>query len=157
MRDTELNDVHEEPDQEPAKTFLTDARKKGIKDELDELYRDMMDEAETWAAEHISAVATDRARKFLERVMAGDEKAASSLFEFGHGSRYRTIGFDEGAPWASLIHGSVFETSAVTLRRKLVETHAESLKDERVKDLEATIEGLSKQIAKLEKDRSTHF
>ena len=67
------------------------------------------------------------------------------------------MGYDEGVPWASVIHGSIFESSAVALRRKLVEAHSETLKDERMKDLESIIEGLRLQIVKLEKERNDIF
>jgi hypothetical protein len=140
----------EEPAEEPAKSYLTKERLVGIKAELSYLCDDILVEAAEYAADHISAEATNRARHFLECVLAGDTKAAEALFELGQSSRYCCSGMDEGSPWAQVIHGAIFETGAIKLRRELVEAHADILKTERMADLESIIEGLRSQIVKLE-------
>lgn len=56
-----------------------------------------------------------------------------------------------------VIHGKLFETSAITLRRKLVDAYPQLLKDERVLDLEAQVAALietnRKQNAEIERLR----
>ena len=133
-----------------AKDFISDKRKEKIKRELQELMDDELYNLEDYAATHISETAMDMAKRFIEKVLDGDETAAICLFDCGRSSRYKSMGYDEGEPWCSLIHGSLFETSAIKLRRKLVETHKDLLMDERIKDLESIEKGLTLQVQNLE-------
>lgn len=148
---------HLDPSHEEAvKPFLTEHRRKAIKAEMDGLYDDMMEELAQYASLHISETATARAVKFLEKVLNGDEESARALFGAEDSSRYRACGHDKGKPWSSLIHGSLFETGEVKLRRKLVEVHADLLRSERIKDLESVVDGLTRQIKKLEEDQNRY-
>lgn len=152
-----ISDVHEyktaEHDKHSAvtKKFISQGRRKIIQNAIENLVSDEFDRLEDYANEHISDVAAERAERFLERVLNGDNDAAMELLGNHHGSdRYRTGGCDDGKPWANLIHGNLFETSGITLRRKIVEANSDLLKSERIADLESIVEGLSDQVRKLE-------
>ena len=150
-----IPDLHQyghDDEPETVKAFLSDSHKKGIKSEIEQIVDSEFDRLEEYANEFICETAARRAEKFISRVLNGDNDAAKSLID-ADGGRYRACGHDHGKPWASLIHGSLFETATVVLRRKIVEAHADLLRSQRIADLEATVEGLSIQIRELEADR----
>jgi hypothetical protein len=51
----------------------------------------------------------------------------------------------------SVIHGTLFETGAIALRRKMAEAHTDLIQNERILDLEDQVRSLVNQIN--EKDR----
>ena len=138
--------------EEPAKEALDKHRKKEVKTAIEDIIEDEFYRLEERAAEFLEHTAADRAQRFLIAVLGGDEKAAAELIGAG-GHRYRSGGMDEGKPWAQVIHGRVFETSTVELRRRLVEAHPDLIRNERMADLEAAVEGLRAQVVALEADR----
>jgi len=148
----DLND-YSPPSMEVAEKFLSENRRKGIVSEIEQIVSEEFDRLTEYADEHISGVAASRAGKFLTRVLNGDSDAAMSLFgDTMDGSRYRMSGSDASKPWAHLIHGTLFETDGIILRRKIVEAHAELLQNERIKDLESVVAGLSQQVRELTRD-----
>ena len=151
-----ISDVHEygtnEEAEAIAKPFLDAPHKKALTSEIEEIVNIQFERLEHYAEEFISQTAADRAEKFLERVLKGDEDAAMALLGNKNDSdRYRSCGYDQGKPWSSVIHGRLFETSGIELRRKIVAAHPELLKSERIADLEAVVEGLTQQTAKLQR------
>ena len=146
----DLHDFDGEPHEEVAKPILSDARKKGIIREIEDLIQGEYDHLQENAGLHITEVAAGRAEEYLRKVLNGDEDAAKALFECRDNSRYKGAGYDEGEPWAKLIHGRVFETNSIRLRREIVEAHKDLLESERNKDLQSIIDGLTKQINELE-------
>ena len=155
-----ISDVHDYSP-EPAKVveeFIAKNRKEQLKSVLEELVLDEFDKLEEYANEHISQLAAHRAERFFERVLKGDEDAAMALAGDKSGSdRYRSAGYDEGKPWMHLIHGTLFETGGVRLRREIVEAHQDLLKSERIKDLEAIVDGLTQQVRKLEAEKESLY
>ena len=160
-----ISDVHsyevDETTEALAKECITEARRKAIKEAVEAIIDDEYDRLDDYAEEHLRNVAASRAEHFLERVLEGDEDAVRQLLGDNHSDRYRTSGYDSGKPWAELIHGRVFETGGIRLRRKIVEAHPELLRNERIADLESIIDGLTQQIGKLERQvdelcRCTH-
>ena len=150
---THISDVHDydgEPHQAKVEEFLAEGYRKAITGELEQIICAEFDRLEEYAGEHISQVAADRAERFLEKVLSGDEDAARQLLGLsGYDGRYNTVGYNAGEAVSHLIHGRLFEAGPVELRKRIVEAHADLLKDERVKDLEATVEGLTKQVRDL--------
>ncbi len=151
-----ISDVHnynQEP-AEVAKEFIHKNRRKHIKSEIEQLVDEEFDRLEEYSDKFLSQIAANRAEKFLEQVLKGDDDAAMALLgnKLG-GDRYRISGCDEGKPWASLIHGRLFETGGIALRKAIVESHPELLQNERILDLESIVDGLSAQIRQLEKER----
>ena len=148
-----IPDVHDHSGQEDhsavVQPFLNQNQRVVLVHAIEQIVRDEFDRLEEYANGYIGDIAAHRAERFLERVLKGDDKAAMALLGAGDG-RVREVGYDAGEPWASLIHGRLFETDVVKLRRELVEAHPDLITSERIADLEATVEGLSQQIRKLE-------
>ncbi len=154
---TYIADLHihnDEAAEVEAERILDDAgqRRKKLKGEIEQIIDGEFDRLEDHAGIFLSETATDRAQRFLERVLEGDEDAIASLIGDHHGSRYHEIGYEKGKPWASVIHGTIFETTAMRLRRQIVEANVDLLSNARIKDLESVVDGLQRQIAKLESD-----
>lgn len=131
---------------------LTDARKAAIKNELMALVDDELYALSEAAEDHIASVATDRANRFLTKVLEGDPEAGKALIGAGDQSRYRVIGHDEGKPWACLIHGNLFTVRPVEIRQKIVEQHGDLLRTERIRDLESVVDGLTRQLQNAERE-----
>ncbi|MCC7340721.1 MAG: hypothetical protein IT170_06520 [Bryobacterales bacterium] len=53
-----------------------------------------------------------------------------------------------------IIHGKLFETGAIELRKQIVNAHAELLKDERILDLEDQVRSLVKQVNQKEAEKN---
>lgn len=123
------------------------ALKKKLGDELNPIWEAAVDAVLEGAADSVSAVAASRAAKFLEAVLAGDPDAAARLFGLT-GFTGRRVPAEP-----PVIHGRVFESAPIELRRQLVEAHAELLRDARIADLENLPEGARAQIARLQRDQ----
>lgn len=153
MHISEVHDYDGEPHEEKVNEFLSEGHRKGIKTEIERIFDDVADRMEEYAGEYLSQLAASRAEKFLEKVLSGDDDAAMALLgDRMGGDRYRLLGADANKPWARLIHGRLFESGGLALRRQIVDAHAELLKNERIKDLESVVDGLSQQIRKIEAD-----
>lgn len=150
-----ISDVHDYSDDEQAceqaKEFIEKNRKDKIKREIECLIDDEFDRLEEYASNFISEKAAERAERFLSRVLNGDEEAAMALLGSANNiDRVRLSGIDAGKPWASIYRGrDIFETDGIKLRRKIVEAHADILRNERIADLESIVEGLTQQIVEL--------
>ena len=153
-----VDDGREEEAEVLAKSFLNEDQaetcKKEIGEILEEVIRQQFDDLESDGAvqRFLIDTACSRVEAFLEKVLKGDEEATKELFGCGWRSRYRTVGFSDviDRPWSRVIHGSIFETDVMKLRRRIVEANVDLLKDERILDLESQVEGLRKQIVDLE-------
>ena len=148
-----ISDVHDYTP-EPTKVveeFIAKERQEQIKSVIEELVDDEFLRLEDFGDEYISQTAAHRAERFLERVLAGDDDAAMALLGDKSGSsRYMLNGPDKGKPWANIIHGRLFESGGIALRRQIVEAHADLLKNERIADLESVVEGLTAQVREAE-------
>jgi len=83
------------------------------------------------------------AERAIEAVLHGDEDQFCRWIyadKRGYTGRERA---------GEVIHGKLFESSAIQLRRKLVDAFPELLKDERILDLEAQVADLVKANSKL--------
>ena len=145
-----IPDVHEYGEEHDiAKQFLTEEDQKKFRDEIGEIVEAELDRFVYGDVvnRYISDLAAQRAEAFLAKVLHGKENAAMVLLgDRSGGSRYRDGGYDAGKPWASLIHGRLFETDQIQLRRQIVEAHADLLRSERIKDLESIVDGLTQQV-----------
>jgi hypothetical protein len=99
-------------------------------------------------ASTLSGWVQDMARRSVEAILAGDEE----LFR-----RYMQCqeGHHNGRTFTDVIHGKLFEARAVELRRRIVEAHADLLRTERIKDLEAQLSSVLKQYNQLKNDFET--
>ncbi len=143
--------------EQAAKTVCEYVKGRTVKDTLVNLAGDLHDQLyrglEQSLASDINGEAAIRAENLLMKLLRGNEDAAQALFKCGNdGNRRRAYG-PTGRPWAQVIHGHLYQSSAVELRAAIVEAHSELLKDERIKDLEAAVEGLSAQLKKMQEDQ----
>ena len=150
---SDVHDYSEQPLPEVAQEFLSQGAKKQLKSVIEGIVEEEFDRLREYASEFLSQTAASRAEAFLERVLNGDDDAAMALLgnKLG-GDRCKKFGSDEGQPWVHLIHGKLFETGGIALRRKIVEAHPELLRNERIADLESVVDGLTQQVRKLEAD-----
>ena len=146
-----LREYGDEACDKAAEEAIDKRRKETVRDAICEIIEDEFDRLETDAGYFLTSTATARAEKFYERLLAGDEDAAKELFG-GEQDRYKTLGYDSGEPWCHLIHGRLFETKGIEMRRQIVEAHAELIRNERIADLESVVDGLSKQVRQLQHD-----
>ena len=140
-------DEHEDDVQAAVSRILTPDLVANLKKDLgrtfDSLWDAAVNEIVDGAADAVSRIAAERAKKFLEAVLAGDVKAAENLFGLD--------GFDgRKAERPVMPHGRIFEADPIKLRRQLVEAHADLLRDARIVDLEALLEVARKQVVELE-------
>lgn len=105
---------------------------------------DLCDQIETWVkdelaynlAQHVQEMA-DRA---LKSILEGDEERLRLYLSCREG---RWTGRDINH---EIIHGSLFESDAIQLRRKIVDAYPDLLKNERILDLEAQQRSLVNQV-----------
>ncbi len=149
-----ISDLHDygskEEHGDATKPFLNQGQQKAMKREVEDIIDAEFDRLGEYANEYISDVAARRAERFMERVLKGDADAAMALLGERPGGRVRG-GAEGNKPWAQLIHGILFETEGMKLRRLVVEANIDLIESERIADLESVVEGLSRQIRELEK------
>ncbi len=148
-----IPDLHgsvERPEQ--VKEFLSSVSKNQVKKVVQQIVDDEFDRLEEHADYFIADTAAERAKRFLERVLSGDEEAARALFCTAHNwDRVKSCGSDKGESWAfQLVDGNLFLTDTMEIRRRIVEAHTDLLKSEWILDLESIVEGLRKQIREMQ-------
>lgn len=132
---------------------------KKVRDALDDLASDFESTIKQWVPYNLAAWVQDMAERAIESMLRGDEATMRNYLKCAEG------GWNGRAHEASVIHGKLFETGAIELRRDIVNAHAELLKDERILDLEAQVKSLVDQVRKAEarleesyqRQRSTEF
>lgn len=83
------------------------------------------------------------ARNTVEAIMRGDENQMRRYLGLdGYTGRHENH---------EVIHGTLFETGAIKLRKEIADAHADLIKNERIKDLEEQVKSLVNQIN--EKDK----
>lgn len=91
------------------------------------------------------------ANRAIEAVLAGNEQEFLRWLSADRGYTGRSDGYNPGdRELHSVIHGRLFETGPIELRKKIVDTHAELLKDHRILDLEDQVSSLVNQLNKAE-------
>lgn len=90
----------------------------------------------------------DMAERALKAMLEGDD---ATMRRHLHCEDGRYTGRDRDHP---VIHGKLFETGAIELRKQVVNAHAELLKNERILDLEDQVKSLVLQVRKLEADNA---
>lgn len=158
-----IPDLHRSPEDEEvairtvAQSFPIPERAKATKDFIHELIDAEYDALVDYAETSISEAAANRAERCLRAIVEGSPEPAQYLIAARDNTRYRMC--DE-KPWAQLIHGRLFETDAMQLRRTIVEAHRDLFESERIADLESVVAGLTQQIkeltAKLENYRNRY-
>lgn len=136
---------------------LSDAIEAGMTEEVmgrvKKKFRDVMDDLESdldyGLKERLSSNLSDficsSAESAIRQLLAGNEERMRSYLSAKDGCY---TGRDRDH---SVIHGKLFETGPLELRKQIVEAHAELLKSERILDLESQVASLVQQVNKLER------
>lgn len=105
------------------------------------------------------------AQKSVEAILHGDESELRRFLSCerrGEDGKYVSYTGRSDGPWPDrnvkdqhpVIDGKLFEQGALKLRKQIVETHAEVLKDERMRDLEDQVRSLAEQVRVAERKAS---
>lgn len=116
---------------------------------------DLRDSLATNLAQH----AKDMAARVIEAFLTGNEyelRRWLGCTEGGYTGRSDGCTFGRERPiseWHSVIHGKLFETGGVALRRKVVELHRDLIESQRILDLEDQVRSLVEQNNILRRER----
>jgi len=120
---------------------------KKCKDAIAELESELECSIKSDLAYNLSSWTYRMAESAVEAILNGDENAMRRYLSCQDG-RYN--GRDGEHP---VIHGKLFETGAIKLRKQVVDAHPELLKNERILDLEDQVKSLVAQVVKLEAEK----
>lgn len=141
---TEMTDEQYDTLDEDVSKLLSDETvrdlKKALSDAVAPVWDDVVFHLKEDTQSNYRDVATAMAQNLIDDVLAGKEGAAEKIFGL---TAY------DGREYHSIIHGNIHEPSSILLRRRLVEAHADLLRDARVKDLEALVEKMRSDMAQL--------
>lgn len=110
-------------------------------------------------AYNLAAWTVDMAERAVEQLLLGNEdqmRRYLSCDKRGSDGQYigwtgRSDGY--GNPRHSIIHGRLFESSAIELRRKVAQANEALLRDERIRDLEDQVKSLVAQVNKADAEK----
>lgn len=135
---------------------LSDAIETGMTEEVmgrvKKKFRDAMDDLESdldyGLKERLSTNLADfictSAENAIKQLLAGNEERMRSYLSAKDG------GYTGRDRDHQVIHGKLFETGPMELRKQIVDAHADLLKNERILDLEDQLRSLIDQVNKLE-------
>jgi len=137
---------------------------KKIKDLSVELEEDLMWSLKDNLAYNLAAWTADMAERAVEAMLQGNEdqmRRYLSCDKRGSDGQYicytgRTDGVNYGAPRDPahpVIHGKLFETGAVELRKQVAQANEALIRDERIRDLEDQVKSLVAQVNKANAER----
>lgn len=115
-----------------------------LRDIVGEMVSALEDTIRTNIAYNLATQTEQQAERAIEAMLAGDEEQTRRAL---HCPLNGYTGRDKDHP---VIHGHLFETGGIEMRRKLVDAFAELLKSERILDLEDQVKSLVAQVCKLE-------
>lgn len=101
--------------------------------------------------DHLSYHVSEMAGRAVNALLEGNEDEMKRWLGCdrrgytGRGDGYQTGGRNDRHP---IIHGKLFETGCISLRKKIVEAHRDLIASERILDLEDQVENLVKQVNK---------
>ena len=127
---------------------MTDDVMGRVKKKFREAMEDLEGDLDFGLKERLSSNLADficsSAERAVEQLLAGNEERMRSYLHAKDGGY---TGRDRDHP---VIHGKLFETGPIELRKQIVEAHADLLKNERILDLESQVAALVVQVNKLE-------
>lgn len=138
--------------------------KKKIKDLSCEFEESLMWSLQDNLAYNLSAWTVDMAERALEQMLAGNDdqmRRYLSCDKRGKDGQYicytgRSDGAYNNREIAGqhpIIHGRLFETGAIELRKKVAQANEALIRDERIKDLEDQVKSLVEQVNKANGER----
>jgi len=137
---------------------------KQVRDLSTELEESLMWALKDNLAYNMTAWVQDMAKRAVEALLQGNEdqmRRYLSCDKRGSDGQYicytgRTDGVHYGAsrdPAHPVIHGKLFETGAVELRKQVAQANEALIRDERIRDLEDQVKSLVAQVNKAEAAR----
>lgn len=120
---------------------------------LDDLWQDMEYGVIDRMSETIEGFVSGMAGKVVEEILEGREDQMRRYLGLdGYTGRHEespTYGRKKDVSEAHpVIHGNLFETGAIALRKKMAQAHADLIQNERITDLEDQVASLVSQVAK---------
>lgn len=128
---------------------------KKVKDLADDLVSRVQDQIQNDLIDHISYHVKEMAGRAVEALLAGNEAEMMRWLSCDErGYTGRSDGFCERSIERQhpVIHGKLFETGCVALRKKIAEAHSDLIRNERIKDLEDQVASLVAQNNIMERD-----
>ncbi len=139
-------------------TFKTITKK--VDDILEQAQDDLVYRLKDNLAGHLSAWVEEMAQRTVEQLLAGNEHQMRRYLGCDKGQWSGRSTEDGGwgrkrlpEEWHSVIHGRLFETGTLALRKQIVDAHSELLKSQRILDLEDQVMSLVAQIGKLNREK----
>jgi hypothetical protein len=123
-------------------SYSMDTFKKKINDAYADIEMDIDYDLKERLKYNLSRFVVEMAQKSLNSILEGDEENLRlylSCEPYGYSGRDREH---------SVIHGTLFETGAIELRKKIVDAYPQLLKNERILDLEDQVKSLVEQVNK---------
>lgn len=115
-----------------------------VRNAVTELVEELDGQLKTDLAYDLSGWVQMMAGAAVAAILRGDEDEMRKRLSCQEG---HYTGRDKTHP---VIHGTLFETGAIALRKQIVDAYPELLKNERVLDLEAQVKSLVEQVHKAE-------
>lgn len=123
-----------------------DGIRKKLRSVMDDMASEFVDHMQENLHDYLAGKVKDMAERSIEAVLRGNEQELRRWLNVDKGAYSGREYYSEiNGP---VIHGHLFETGAVALRKLIVEAHPDLLKDERIKDMEAQIAALVKDNTK---------
>ncbi len=123
---------------------LLEAVSKKVRDAVTDVVEELNFQLRTDLACNLSLWVQQMAEAAVEAILKGDEAEMRKQLSCQEG---HYTGRNKTHP---VIHGKLFETGAIALRKQIVDAYPELLKNERVLDLEAQVKSLVEQVHKAE-------
>ena len=120
---------------------LAAARKKVV-DIAADLESSFQDGIQSDIAYNLAHWVEGMAENAINAILNGDDESMRNYLSCREG------GYDGRGSEHPVIHGKLFETGAIELRRRIVDAHADLLKNERILDLEDQVKSLVAQVNK---------
>lgn len=124
---------------------------KMARDIADEMVSSIQYKIQDDLTDHLSYHVAEMAGRAVNALLEGNESEMRRWLGCdrrgytGRGDGFQTGGRDDRHP---VIHGKLFETGCIALRKKIVEAHRDLIESERILDLEDQVANLVKQVNK---------
>jgi len=163
--DANLRDALEQSIQEGLSDETLEQFRKKVRDVSCEFEESLMWSLKDNLAYNLAAWVADMAERAVEQMLLGNEdqmRRYLSCDKRGEDGKYicypgRSDGYCNSRSIGEqhpVIHGRLFETGAIELRKKVAQANEALIRDERIKDLEDQIKSLVEQVNKANNERA---
>ena len=152
--DEDLRKAFEEQVSKGLTNAAIESLQKDIRKVVDSMEDDFMWRLKDELAYNMTAWVADMAERAVEQMLSGNEdqmRRYLSCDKRGDDGQY--IGWTGRDRNHSVIHGKLFETGAIELRKQVAKANETLLRDERILDLEDQVKSLVEQVNKANSDK----